>query len=186
MTKNIKQLIIILLLTAVAVGWRVINHQYTIAPNLELVTSMTVLAAVMIGFRAAIIVPISSMIVSDLIIGNMPIFVYTWSAFALIGLMATILCRFNDRLTTQILSSVGFAAASSFVFFVVTNFGVWAQGWYPATIDGLIRCYTLAIPFYRTMLIGNLILVPVVVGAWQLYRAYQASNESVVDALVSK
>lgn len=179
--KTIKYASIIALLTVLAVSWRIVNFNYTIAPNLEIVTSVTILAAVMLGFRAALIVPIATMIISDLFIGNSSIFVYTWGSFAVIGLGALLLRRLNKKPKLQILSSFGFAIASSFMFFVVTNFGVWLQGWYPMTLAGLIDCYVAAIPFYRTMLIGNLILIPTVVSIWQFVRI---RHSSVVNSFV--
>ena len=133
-TNIVKTVAFSALLIVLAVTWRVVNHQYGIAPNFEIVTAVSVLAALIIGLRAALIVPITTMITSDLIIGNSSIFVYTWSAFAIIGVSALVLRKLNNKPKMQILSSIGFAGASSFLFFIVTNFGVWAQGWYPATI----------------------------------------------------
>ncbi len=189
MTKNtniLKYVALTTLLIALAVGWRVVNFNYGIAPNLEIITAVSVLAAIILGFRAAVIVPIVAMMISDLMIGNTSIFIYTWGSFALIGISAMLLRKLNNKPKVQILSSIGFAAASSFIFFIITNFGVWAQGWYPATWAGLTNCYLMAIPFYRTMLIGNLILVPATVGAWQLVKYYQTSKSLVVDTLVRK
>lgn len=189
MVKNaqlFKKIAFAALLIAVAIGWRIVNFNYHIAPNLEIVTAVSVLAAVTLGFRAAIIVPITTMIVSDLIIGNSSIYIATWSSFAIIGASAVLLKKLNQKPKAQILYSVGFAAASSFFFFIVTNFGVWAQGWYPATFAGLVDSYTMAIPFYRTMLIGNLILVPSTIAVWQVVRAHQTAKSLVVDSLVRK
>lgn len=187
MTKNkIKNILLIAILVTIAVGWRIINHNYQLAPNLELVTSVSVLAAITLGLRAAIVVPISTMVLSDLIIGNSSIFIFTWSSFVIIGLSALILRKLNQRPKLQILSSVGFAIASSFIFFIITNLGVWLQGWYPPTLAGLTNCFIMAIPFYRTMLIGNLILVPTAVIAWQLVKAHQTAKGLVVDTLISK
>jgi hypothetical protein len=45
---------------------------------------------------------------------------------------------------------------SSFTFFLVSNLGVWWY-WYPHTISGLMTCYTVAIPFYKNTLIGDLV-----------------------------
>ena len=45
---------------------------------------------------------------------------------------------------------------ASFLFFFVSNFGVW-WSWYPHTIEGLTTCYTLAFPFYQSTLLGDLI-----------------------------
>lgn len=183
--KSFKSIITILGLIAVAVIWRIINHQYEFAPNLELVTLVSIIAALAYGWRVALLVSIGSMAVSDAIIGNTSILVYTWGAFGLIGLGAVILRKLNNKPKTQVLASAGFVIASSTLFFVITNFGVWLEGWYPMTWAGLATCYQLAIPFYRTMLIGNLIMVPVAVAAWQYLRVRAAARLSVVDSLVS-
>lgn len=173
-----------LILIAVAVGWRIINHNYNFAPNLEFVTVAAVLAAIVLGAKAAIFVPLTSMIISDLIIGNSSIFAFTWGSFAIIGLGAVLLRKLNSKPKKQILFSVSFAAVSSFIFFLITNFGVWLQGWYPMTMAGLQTCFTLALPFYRTMIIGNLILVPCAVVMYQIVRVKLAAKNLVVDALV--
>jgi len=183
---NLKKVALIICLITLAVGWRIINHNFQFAPNLELVTVVSVLAAIIFGWRIAIIVPIVTMIISDIIIGNSSIFIFTWGTFAIIGLSAVILKKLNEKPKMQILSSGGFAAASTFLFFIVTNFGVWLQGWYPATLAGLIDSYVMAIPFYRTMLIGNLILVPTSIIIWQLVKSRQSSKSLVVNPLVRK
>jgi hypothetical protein len=138
------------------------------------------------GWKVALVVPVTTMILSDLIIGNSSIYMFTWSAFAIIGMSALILRRLNQKPKSQILYSFGFAIISSLIFFVITNFGVWAQGWYPATLAGLTDCFIMAIPFYRTMLIGNIILVPSAIAVWQLVRVHIASKGLVVNPLVRK
>ena len=188
MTKNKTLLAKILIATgliAVAVGWRIINHEFYFAPNLEFVTVAAVMAAIMLGARWAIIVPLLSMIVSDLIIGNSAIFMFTWGAFAVTGAGAIILKKLNNQPGKQIAASAGFAVVSSFAFFAITNFGVWAQGWYPATFAGLTQSYIMAIPFYRTMIIGNLIIIPAAVGLYQLIRARQATKNLVINTTIS-
>jgi hypothetical protein len=45
---------------------------------------------------------------------------------------------------------------SSMIFFIVSNFGAWVLG-YPHTIEGLLMCYTLAIPFFGYSIIGDLL-----------------------------
>ena len=56
----------------------------------------------------------------------------------------------------------GFLPAT--VFFVVTNFAVWAsKSLYPATASGLWECYARAVPFYRTMLAGDVCYVSLAV-----------------------
>jgi len=58
--------------------------------------------------------------------------------------------------------SVGRLAACSVglttVFFLISNFAVWAgTALYPHTIAGLYTSYVMAIPFVRSMLVGDLI-----------------------------
>jgi len=188
MSKNtvffVKNTLFIICLVVVAVSWRIVNNSYNIAPNLELITTASVLAALIIGLRAALIVPIVTMVISDIIIGNTSIFMFTWGAFAIIGLSATLLRKLSQKPKAQILYSIGFAAASSFMFFLITNFGVWAQGWYPATLAGLADSYIMAIPFYRTMLIGNLILVPTSIAIWQTIKYRQVTKQLVIDTFI--
>jgi hypothetical protein len=45
---------------------------------------------------------------------------------------------------------------ASFLFFLISNFGVWLY-WYPQNFEGLIKCYTLAIPFYKNTLLSDLV-----------------------------
>lgn len=184
MKKPFKNSLLCLILISLAVGWRVINHNFGIAYNLELVTTVSVIAAIVIGWKAAVIVPMSSMAISDIFIGNSSIFVFTWSAFVTIGISALLLRKLNNRPKSQIIYSLGFALASSFFFFIITNFGVWSQGWYPATWTGLIECFTMAIPFYRTMLIGNIIMVPTAVSIYQFVKNRQTAKSLIIDTPV--
>lgn len=172
-----KSLIAIAALVAVAIGWRLLNHQYGFAYNLELITAVSVLAVLRFGWKAGLIVPLAAMSVSDAIIGNTSILFFTWGTFALIGLLAVVLRRLNSRPGLQVLSGGAFAVVSSTLFFLVTNFGVWMQGYYPPTLDGLMTSYIMGIPFYKNMLIGNLVLVPAAIAAWQFVRSHATSRQ---------
>jgi hypothetical protein len=183
--KKILKIVSIAFLILAALAWRIVNHSYNFAPNLELITMTAVLSSIILGYRAAIIAPILTIIASDLIIGNSSIFIFTWGSFAIIGVCATLIRKLNRKPTKQIIASAGFAVASSFIFFVVTNLGVWLQGWYPATLTGLMTCFTLAIPFYRTMLIGNLIIIPASVAIYQIVRVKILAKYLVVNTTIS-
>ena len=55
--------------------------------------------------------------------------------------------------------------ASSTFFFLTTNFAVWASaGWYEKSWQGLMLCYTLAIPFFRNTMLGDLMFTGVLFG----------------------
>ena len=70
---------------------------------------------------------------------------FTYGAIILITLMGT---NLNPRKGLNIL---GYTIGGSLVFFLVSNFGVWAEGLiYPRTIAGLVECFGMAIPFYKS------------------------------------
>ena len=67
----------------------------------------------------------------------------------------------------------GAALASSTVFFIATNFAVWAfSPMYEKTLEGLVLCYTMAIPFFQNTVAGDLIWSGVIFGAYLVLRNY--------------
>lgn len=69
----------------------------------------------------------------------------------------TITLGFFLRRHRSVLAIGGTGLLASTVFFIVTNFGVWALGngiRYPHNLAGLIDCYVMAIPFFRNSLIS--------------------------------
>ena len=54
------------------------------------------------------------------------------------------------------------ALAAPVVFFLFSNFAVWAgpQLTYPKNIDGLMTCYAAGIPFFRNSVIATLVFLP--------------------------
>jgi hypothetical protein len=63
--------------------------------------------------------------------------------------------------------------ASSLVFFIATNFAVWAfQDLYPHTLQGLAQCYVAALPFLDRTVLGDLAWCAALFGgAWLVQRA---------------
>ena len=67
----------------------------------------------------------------------------------------------------------GAALASSTVFFIATNFAVWAfSPMYEKTLEGLVLCYTMAIPFFQNTVAGDLIWSGVIFGTYFVLRNY--------------
>ena len=93
-----------------------------------------------------------TIIAFDLFIkGLYPGFWFTYLGFAaypILGLAA----RRSTRSTRRSLLLLPLA---SFLFFLISNFGVWLF-WYPPTWQGLLTCYLLAVPFYARTLIGDI------------------------------
>jgi len=70
---------------------------------------------------------------------------------------------------------VGAAAAiSSLQFFLITNFAIWAVAavrhntMYSADLAGLLKCYSLALPFYGRTLAGDLLFSAAIFGMYEL------------------
>jgi len=137
-----------------------------LGPNVEFVTSACLLAGSYLGRKWVILVPVFIMLTSDLIIGNTNIFIFTWSAYIVIGILGYWgLKNKNEKLKiTKIIKATGLGIIASLWFYLWTNFGVWlldSWGMYPRIITGLVDAYILGLPFLKYNLIGNLVFVPV-------------------------
>ena len=54
-------------------------------------------------------------------------------------------------------------------FFVATNLYVWlGSGMYPLTVEGLVACFTLALPFFQNQLAGVAFYSLLLFGGWAL------------------
>ena len=149
----------VVLALAAAVVWRLVAPELGAPPNLEIATAATFLAVLLLRNRWAAVVPFAVVAVSDAVLGNTQIMWFTWSAWAVVGVGA-ILAR-HLRGPGRYAAALGVGVGGSLWFFAWTNFGVWLlDGLYPSTLDGLLASYVAGLPFLRTMLLGNLVLVP--------------------------
>ncbi|MFM2095140.1 MAG: hypothetical protein RIS70_2264 [Planctomycetota bacterium] len=63
--------------------------------------------------------------------------------------------------------------ASSLAFFLVTNFGCWILfDHYAKTWSGLLECYTMAVPFFRYTVAGDLFFASMTFGGYLLVRSF--------------
>ncbi|MDC1152329.1 hypothetical protein OAS71_01745 [Candidatus Pelagibacter ubique] len=102
-----------------------------------------------------------SFALTDLIIGFHGITLFTWGSVILIGLGSKFLA---ETTLSRVLGSLLGAG----LFFIITNFGVWTLGSYTYTFDGLLLCYTLAIPFFAYSLISTFIFSGVIEGIYKI------------------
>jgi len=93
---------------------------------------------------------ILSLALTDFVIGFHSTILFTWGSVLLIGLISK---YFNK----SIIFRMSGALTGAFIFFILTNFGVWIGGSYGYTLNGIIMCYLLAIPFFGYSLISTLI-----------------------------
>ncbi|HXC06656.1 MAG TPA: DUF6580 family putative transport protein [Bacteroidia bacterium] len=81
-------------------------------------------------------------------------------------LMALIGMKLTNRVKP--LNVLGTSLAGSALFFIISNFGCWAGGMYPPTLAGLLTCYEMGIPFFRSTLLSDVIYSGVLFGAFEL------------------
>jgi len=144
-----------LMLAAALVGLIVIARLLPHAPNFTPVAAAALFAGVMLHHRGiALTVPFAGMIASDIVLGF-----YDWRVMsvvyvslalpAVIGMLAK-----HVRVSRMLVPA---ALSGSLLFFITTNFAVWAfSGMYPQTMNGLIACYLAALPFLKNTVAGDL------------------------------
>lgn len=112
--------------------------------------------------RLSGILPLGTFLASDLgiwaLTGRIDWAFYPWQFTVYLCLLFCTVLGFvlRERRSAARIAWTGLLGCT--VFFVVTNFGVWALGkTYPLTFAGLIECYVAAIPYFRNSLLGTAI-----------------------------
>ena len=161
MKKSTCDLLITVCLIIIAVSLRVVPHPANFAP----VAAAAIFGGVILPRRLALWVPLSAMMISDFIIGLHSLIFVTWGSYALIALASSYWLR--SKLT--FLRGAVLTLNASLFFFAATNFAVWlTSGMYAHNWSGLVRCYELALPFFRNTLLSDAIYTVALFGAYGL------------------
>lgn len=135
-------------------------------PNVAPIAALALFGGVYLGKRYALAVPLGAMLISDIFLGFHSTMPYVYGSFAITGLLGLWLAQHK---TPRNIIAITFG--SSLLFFLVTNFGVWASSTlYPKTLDGLMLSYTMGIPFFRNTLAGDFFFVAILFGGYELAR----------------
>jgi hypothetical protein len=114
--------------------------------------------------RAAFAITLGALLVRDTIIGFHSLMPFVYVCYAL-NICLGICVRANQKLWRVAVVSV----VASTIFFLVTNFGVWALlDTFPQTGAGLIACYAAGIPYFRNTLASDLFYSLAMFGAFAL------------------
>jgi hypothetical protein len=114
--------------------------------------------------RLAFGLPLAALLLSDAVLGFYHDMIWVYGSFAL---MVCLGLQLQSR--RRLLPIAGAALASSVLFFVITNFGVWASGGlYPLTLTGLGACYVAAIPFFQNTIAGDLVYTALLFGGFAI------------------
>lgn len=149
-------------------------------PNFAPITAMAVFGAIRYGSRrTAVIAPLLALLLSDLarellyrqgLSQQWGLYRGMWVVYGTTALIVVMGRLANGTRSPTIIAAT--TLVGSCVFFLVTNFAVWADGTlYPSTAEGLATCYTAAIPFFRNALLGDFTYAGVLFGGWALAEA---------------
>lgn len=145
------------------------------APNFTPVAAIALFSGAYLSKRYAIIVPLVLMVISDIFIGFHNVILFTWGGFILTALLG-----FWVKKHKTVLGVASMSIGSSVLFYIVSNFGVWIMGWYPHTLQGLINCYIMALPFLRNFTLATLLYTAV------FFVVYELIARSVKDTKLSR
>ena len=136
----------IIFITLILVLSRIVPHPPNFTPILA---GIIFLPFIKKDLTFSVIVPLSAMLISDLIIGMHSLMLWTYGS---IMFLSCLTYYFNQDSISRIVS---LAVISPMIFFLVSNFGVWIAGsYYAKDISGLMECYFNAIPFYASSAIS--------------------------------
>lgn len=125
----------------VAVLMRLVPHPPNVAP----ITAVALFAGTFFDKKHwAVLMPLLAMVFTDIFLGFSMITPVVYLSFLAITVVGMLFKKMN----------FGTVLLSSLVFFVLTNLGVWVLH-YPLTPEGLMTCFTLAIPFFINSLLGD-------------------------------
>ena len=121
---------------------RIIPHP----PNFTPILAVGIFVPLLTGnWKSALPLTLGAMFIGDLYWGLHSYMTWTYASVALVSLIALNFSLLANCFVAPIL------------FFLITNFGVWASGYYGYTIEGLIACYIAAIPFFHMTLLGTIV-----------------------------
>ena len=111
------------------------------------------------NINLSLLILLVAMLLSDLFIGFYENMIFVYVSLLLITF---IFHKISNKINFKNLFIYGFTG--SVIFFVISNFGVWALGSpgvydiaYEKNLNGLMQCYTLAIPFFGNTFLSTLI-----------------------------
>jgi len=166
-------LVILAVLIALGVAGRLLPHP----PNFTPMAAIALFAGfIFIKRYMAVVAVISTMLLCDYFaFGSLSVSWFGSKSMFVVYLALLFPIVFKNFLQKKlgVLRIFGAALASSSVFFLATNFAVWAfSPMYEKTFEGLVLCYTMAIPFFQNTVAGDLIWSGVIFGAYLVLRNY--------------
>ncbi len=154
-----KRVMFITALILVAALSRLIPHPWNFSP----IESIALFGgAVFANRRAAFLIPLAALFISDVIIGFHNLMWLVYGCMIITTLLGRVM---QNKVNASRIA--GFGLLSAVIFFVATNLAVWlGSGMYPLNTAGLSQCFIAAIPFFKNQLAGVAVYSSLLFGAW--------------------
>lgn len=168
-----QDMLLAIALISLAVVARTIPHP----PNFTPVLAVALFGGATLRPGLGYAVPIAAMLLSDFVMEHR----FSWMTLVVYACMAAGVALGAWLRTRRTWGRTALAAASgSLLFFIVTNFAVWAspRSMYAPTLEGLVQCYVLALPFFRNGLAGDLFWTAFLFGVFEASRRLREPRTS--------
>jgi hypothetical protein len=164
------------------VGFGVLGRLIPHLPNVTPLNSLCLFAGSRLNRILAYFSTFAILLFSDIALSYLegyPILT-AWTFFSYTGFAAIIWLGSYLPRKTNLARFLSVVIVSSVGFWLWTNFGVWltSAALYPHSINGLITCYAMALPFLRNALSGDLIWAVVIFKLFDLVWARLDKHES--------
>lgn len=123
-------------------------------PNFTSLLALSFYIPLVFGSRYILAV-IISLLITDMIIGFHSTMFFTLGSVFIIGIISK---SFKKTVFLRLSGALG----GAIIFFILSNFGVWSQGYYGFTFSGFITCYIMALPFFGYSLVSTFIFSAVI------------------------
>lgn len=179
-TRKTSEILIAIVFVLIGVSLRLLPHP----PNFAPIAGIALFAGVYLSRKTALILPLAAMLISDMFIGSyqLSLMFFVYGSFLL-----TVVLGFWLKKHKSWYSIAGGAVMSAVLFFLLTNFAVWAfTPWYAKTLAGLVQCYLMGLPFFKNTLLGDLFYTTVFFGAYGLIEVWLKKKFKVPQLLICK
>ena len=158
--------------------------------NLGTMAALALLSGTAIRHPLGFLLPLGIRVLTDCMVhlqtgyGFFSSWPFDYTAYVLIYFLGRMAASSRPKSAPRYLGLlVAGGVGSVATYYLLSNLGVWFvwQQTYPRTISGLMECYTLALPFLKGTILGNLIAVPVYYECW--YRATASALSSSADTV---
>ena len=175
-----RELILSAGLIFIAAVARLLPHPANFAP----IGAIALFGGARLGRWWGLVITLGAMLLSDTFLGFHSGMWHVYVAFTIAYFIGR-----SFRTSVTVPNVLGGSLLTSAIFFLITNFGVWAEGFwlpthmYPLSANGLVTSYVMGIPFFGATLASDLLYSEALFSAYALVQLKtKASSQLLVTS----